>query len=75
MYYPKDCYPPTSAGNSLIPVQSLLFMKDYRIIYRVTVLLLHSEELEQAKAIKRKEGGLSSRTVVFSLNKATGLKE
>ena len=50
-------------------------MKDYRIIYRVTVLLLHSEELEQAKAIKRKEGGLSSRTVVFSLNKATGLKE
>lgn len=50
-------------------------MKDYRIICGIIVLLLHSEELEQPKAIKREEGGLFSRAVVFNLRRETGLKE
>lgn len=78
--HPKGCCPPTSTENSLIPTPWLLFMTDHllilrRIIHRITVLLLHSEELDLPKAIKRKGGGLFPRMVVLNLNEETILKE
>lgn len=78
--HPKGCCPSTSTGNSLIQFPSLLFMTDHLlilgwIIYRKTIGLLHSEELDLPKAIKWKEGGLIPSTVVLNLNEETILKE
>lgn len=40
-------------------------------VFRITVLLLHLEVLEQWKAIERKGGGLFSRAVALNLNEET----